>query len=633
MRQSAYQRSTAACLLLSCGILAATAQAPSPNIAAKVSAKDTRAADNAYIAGARALADNHPDAAERSFARAVELDPTHPEYALALTVARQHRVSALVQQAAQQRANGHTEAADTLLATARTLDPQNGIVTQHAFDLTPDALAAVADAPQVFHPHRRFDDLAGAPALAPSTARHSFHSRGDTQSLLREVFTAYGIKPTFDSSVTGQPARFDLEDADFATATRVLMRMAHVFSVPLTSTTVLLAKETTENREKFVPMIEETVFLPAVPPDQLTELSSIAKNVFDLKQVSINASAGEIVLRGPQDALQLVNATYADMLDGGAEVLLEVKVFEIDRTHQRDIGATLPSSIGVTSIATEAQNIVNGNQSLLNQLLASGIIPQGSSIYVEAFALLAAGATDSALSGILGTFGKFNGIPLAGVYLASGSTFNLLLNSSDARMVDQMTLRVSDRQLGTVRAGTRYPITTATYTSGISSALASQLSGVKINGTSASSLLSQYLGSAQSTVPQVQFEDLGLTLKATPQVQKSGQVFVHLDLKIEALGGGQINNIPILNSRQLTSDVTIPEGQTAMLASQLSTAESHAMTGIPGLNEIPGFSGTDGNVEKDTQELLITITPHLVRRRSSIITSRRLSANLAPQPD
>jgi Flp pilus assembly secretin CpaC len=70
-----------------------------------------------------------------------------------------------------------------------------------------------------------------------------------------------------------------------------------------------------------------------------------------------------------------------------------------------------------------------------------------------------------------------------------------------------------------------------------------------------------------------------------------------------------------------------------MLASDVNNLEMHAIDGLPGISEIPGFQGTDRVVEKDTSELLITITPTLVRKRSSIIATRRLLANVSvPEP-
>ncbi len=84
-------------------------------------------------------------------------------------------------------------------------------------------------------------------------------------------------------------------------------------------------------------------------------------------------------------------------------------------------------------------------------------------------------------------------------------------------------------------------------------------------------------------------------------------------MKIEALGGTSINNVPVLNSRALASTITVPTGQTVLLASEITKSEMRSLSGLPGLSDIPGFQGTDHDTEKDTSELLITLTPHIVR--------------------
>ena len=98
----------------------------------------------------------------------------------------------------------------------------------------------------------------------------------------------------------------------------------------------------------------------------------------------------------------------------------------------------------------------------------------------EAAFLIASGlATSSVLSNTLGYFGK--GLTLTGVTETGGASFSLSLNSSDARLLDNLVLRAGDRQSSTFRAGTRYPIETGVYTSG-GAANSSALAGVTING-------------------------------------------------------------------------------------------------------------------------------------------------------
>ncbi len=124
----------------------------------------------------------------------------------------------------------------------------------------------------------------------------------------------------------------------------------------------------------------------------------------------------------------------------------------------------------------------------------------------------------------------------------------------------------------------------------------------------------------------MQYEDLGLTLKTTPYVMKSGLIRLSIDLKLEALTGASNNNIPILTNSNYVSDITVPEGSTAVMMSELSNVESASVSGIPGLASLPGFQYTLADKLKNTasSELVLMITPHLVRRRAASLASRRI---------
>jgi len=70
----------------------------------------------------------------------------------------------------------------------------------------------------------------------------------------------------------------------------------------------------------------------------------------------------------------------------------------------------------------------------------------------------------------------------------------------------------------------------------------------------------------------------------------------------------------VLNNREYEAIDAVHVGQTAVLVTSLSRQESNAITGIPGLSEIPGFQdATNNNANLDISELAIVITPHIVR--------------------
>jgi type II secretory pathway component GspD/PulD (secretin) len=401
--------------------------------------------------------------------------------------------------------------------------------------------------------------------------------------------------------------------------------------------TALLAEDTEDNRKRLKPQVEETIYMPGLQEKQMTEMANLARALFDLTSVTASPTTDTIVLRGDQDNLKILNATYDGLLGGSSDVMLDIKLYEVDRTNTRNIGFQLPSSIGIFSIAQEAQQLVTSNQSLINEAIASGVIKLSGNpltdLLTEAAFLIGSGAASAAqFSNLLGLVG--GGLGLSGVYISSGATLNLLLNASDVRMLDALQVRAGTDQDATFRAGTRYPIVTSTYSYGVQGSVASSVAGLNINGTNVGTLLQQYLGNgAQATVPQIQYEDLGLTVKATPIILRAGTVQLKLDLKLESLGAGTINNIPVLNSRQLTSIATIPVGETALLASEVSSSEMRSVQGLPGLSELPGFqSTTNENKTVSTGELLITITPHIVREGGLRIASRPLLLPYNPNP-
>jgi len=604
-------------------------QSTSPPKPIHSSLAEQKAAD-LYLAGARLLGRNDLDGAEESFRKAATLDPANRDYSTALNIVREHRLTALVQEAGKARILGQTATSDALLDRARAIDPGNSIVAQHAVanTSTPSFSPEIGEAQPGL---ARGPALAGPITLTPTDSSRSFHIHADARTAVRLVFAGYGIRAVFDESTPSQQIRFDLENTSYGQTVPILLRMTQLFAVPLDATSVLIAKDTVENRQRLERQIQETIYVPGSTPEQMAELGNLVRSVFDVRTATVANSSGNLVLRAPAETLHALNLTLADLIDGSAQVVLDLRLYAVDKTRTRSIGPQIPQQFGVYNVASAAQSLVSANQTLVNQAIAQGVIPANSTTLQIALYLLASGLVQSSLlTNTLGFFG--NGLTLTGVTGVGATSLSLALNSSDSRVLDDLQLRVGDRQTATFRAGTRFPITTGSYTTG-SAVSSASLAGITVNGVSASSLLNRYLGSANNfTIPQIQYEDLGVTLKATPVVQKSGRVAMHLDLKIEALAGGSIDNIPILANRQFVSDITVGDGETALMISSLSKTEATAISGIPGLGELPGFQTVtaDRIGEKDTSELVLLITPHVVRRRAATAVGPRTALNQPP---
>lgn len=628
----------------------AGAQSAPQDHPATVTTRQRRLAEDAYLAGAKKLEHDDAEAAQQDFERAAQFDPGNAAYAAAITVVRERRLTELVRQAGEARKAGDESKAQTLLADARKIDPASPLVLEHAepslgaqAEKQPSVAAqiaaqglgassagrseAIADAAG---PSWRVQvNAAGPVQLEPSPGPQSFDLSGDSTDVVRRVLQAYGIRAVIDDSVEHKNLRFHMDGVSYAQAVHALATMANIFLVPVDAATAIAAKDNQDARKRLERQLEETIYLPGIPTAQFNEIVQALKGLFDGLVLNPQQTLGAIVVRAPEDVLAAVNQTVQGLQETSGEVVVEVQLYEVDTTKTLNAGANIPTQFGIFNVDQAAAQLVSQNSSLVQQAIAQGLISSTASNFEIAAALIGSGLVQSSLlNSTIGVFG--GGLTQTGITETGSLGINLGLNSTDTRTLDDAQLRVGDRETATFREGTRYPVTTSTLSTGLAGASSSlgSLGNATINGVSVSSLLSQASQTA-TTVPQITYEDLGITLEATPVIEKSGRINLKLDLKIAALTGDTVNNIPVLASRDFKSSLTVAEGQSALLSSMVTNSEISAMSGLPGISELPGFQlPVNDNVQKQTTQLVVVVTPHIVRRRSSLVAGPMIALPL-----
>jgi Flp pilus assembly secretin CpaC len=298
-----------------------------------------------------------------------------------------------------------------------------------------------------------------------------------------------------------------------------------------------------------------------------------------------------------------------DLLNGRSQVLLDVRLIQVAHTSTRNTGAQLPQTMTAFNVYAEEQSILNANQSLVQEIISSGLASANDPLAILAILIASGQVSSSLLSSGFATFGG----GLTESAIAPGTAaLNLSLNTSDSRELDQIQLRLQDGEEGTLKLGEKYPIQTSSYSSLSPSAL--NIPG--LTGAGSSSSLSSLLSSLSSVpnVPMVQYEDLGLTLKATPRVLRNGDVALSVEMKLDALSGTFIDGNPVLDNRAYTGVVMVKEGEAAVVATEVDKSQSLAISGTPGLSEIPGMNDlTSKDLEKNYATIVIVMTPHVVR--------------------
>jgi len=588
-----------------------------------ITGKDRRRAAKLYLEGTKLFQKEQFDDALSDYQQASELEPGNTTYSMAAEVARSHAVTAWIQAAAKARIVKDSVAERKALARAAELDPKNPQVAQHLSEMADDA---VAGRPKPIY-ESEANSLEPAPELLPAPGKHSFHLKSDRRQLIQTVFRSYGIEAAVDQSVSGAPVKLELDDATFEEAVKAASMVTDSFTVPLDSHRALVARDTAENRRQFLRQEMETVYLGGVDAKEMTDIGNMAKNVFQAQQVAVEPTSGTLTIRAPSSSLKAFNSTLNQLLAGRSQVVLEIRLIQIAHTNEKSTGLIPPQQITVFNVYSEEQAILNANQALVEQIIASGLAAPGDTLAILGI-LLASGQVSSPIfqNGIA-LFG--GGITLSGISPAP-ATFNLSLNSSESRALDQVQLRLSDGEQGTLKSGMRYPITTSQFSN--LGGIGQNIPGLTSAGSSSSlsSLLSS-LSETSSTIPQIEYQDLGLTLKATPRVIRNGEVALTMDMKITALGGQSINGVPVLNNRSYSGVATLKEGEGVVLVSQVDRRESHAISGTPGISEVPGLNNITGkDTGKDYASMLVIVIPHVVRGTQPAGHSRMMRVERGP---
>jgi len=123
-----------------------------------------------------------------------------------------------------------------------------------------------------------------------------------------------------------------------------------------------------------------------------------------------------------------------------------------------------------------------------------------------------------------------------------------------------------------------------------------------------------YLSATSSGATQVQFKKAVLSINVTPQITPDDRIIMDLSVNKDAVGE-VFANIPSIDTRQVTTQVLVDNGDTIVLGGIYETETRNQIDKVPLLGDLPIigylFKHTLESVEK--QELLIFVTPKILK--------------------
>jgi general secretion pathway protein D len=557
------------------------------------SKKDLKTARQAFERGLQLEKSNNMDQALYEFEGASRLVPQNVEYLTARELTRQHLASVHLEKGNTALLAGKAVEALAEFRTALSLDPQNEFAQQRIGDAIGPVAMHTTGPPQL---------IASADEITakPNAGRHDIHYRGDSRGLLTTIASSYGLTVIFDDSFPSRRVRLDIDDADFAVAMQAASAVTKSFSVALEDTVLLASADTLDNHKFFDRMGMRSFYIPTGgTPQELQELMNTLRALFEFKFLSLDAVASTIVLRGPQSAIEGATQFLSQLNTPRPEVMLDIKVFQVSHTYAKNIGLHVPNNFNLFNIPVSALAALGGQnlQDLINQLIASGGINQAGNQTIAALLAQLMGQSNSIFSQPLATFG--GGLTLMGLSLDQLAGV-LSMNESSVRSLEHVQLRASQQKDATFKLGSRYPIMNASFAPVFNSAAIAQVIGNQ---------------SFTAPFPSVNYEDIGLNLKAKPLIHSNSDVSIELELQFRSLGNTNTNGIPDILNREYKGGILVKEGEPAVVAGMLTQSDQRSLNGLPLFSTIPGFGllTSQNSRQEEDDELLIMITPYVIR--------------------
>jgi len=199
---------------------------------------------------------------------------------------------------------------------------------------------------------------------------------------------------------------------------------------------------------------------------------------------------------------------------------------------------------------------------------------------------------------VTGTSTGFNYAVLNGSSQVIG-LLNLLGKDTNVNLLSAPHVLAADGKLAKVEIGNDEPVVTQT---------------VQTPATTTGNL---------TTSNSVQYRPTGLILEVKPTISATGVVSMAISQEVSSRTGSVVvggSEYPNFSKRRVTTDVAVQEGKSLLIAGLIEDKGDDASVGLPGIKDIPVFGALFGTTKrvKAKTELLITITPHVIRQADDV---------------
>ena len=538
------------------------------------------------------------DAALQLYQQALAKDPSCMDCQIGLQRSRFEDGQVHLRRGRELREQGQLEAALTEFQKAFQLDPGTNVNLQEVAITTkmiedarksPGQTAAERGLTPMEQEQRqtetRLRSIEGVPELKPIKREiEALKINNQPPKILYEtVGKLAGINVIFDPQFTPSPGggrsgfNIDLSNTNLEDALDYLALITHTFWKPISSNAIFVTDDNPTKHRDFDTMAVKTFYLEnPTTAQEFQEIVTAIRSITDCRRMYTAASLNAIVARCEVDKLALVEKLVHDLDKPKAEVLVDVLVLDVNSTHTRDLQASLVSGTG------SGLNVpIAFTPSSITTTTTSG----------------ASGTTGTTTSGVF-TLGQLRHLSINDFSTTlPGALLNAVLSDADTRVLQSPQVRASDGGKATLNIGSKIPFASGSYQPGIA-------------GVAGVSPLVQ---------TNFQYADVGVNITLEPRVHGDNEISMHITVDISnetsTVNFGGLDE-PVIGQKKSDTNIRVRDGEVTLLGGLMNNTDTDNYSGIPGLVNIPILGKLlfgQSHREKDKEELLIAVIPHIVR--------------------
>jgi general secretion pathway protein D len=423
---------------------------------------------------------------------------------------------------------------------------------------------------------RKIREAGGPVELAPiSNTPLTIKATDDSKVIYETIGKIAGINVLFDPDYTSRRIKVELNGVTLQDALEITALESKTFWRPVTSNTIFVAQDNPAKRKELEQSVLKTFYLQNLSqPTELQDVVNAIRAVLDVQRVQQLLSQNALVVRGTPDQIALAEKLVEDLDKARPEVVVDIAVLQVSRDKSRTLGLSPPTSATVTL------------QSNLNTATTTTTSTTGVTT-----------PTTTSPTGLeLNTLGSLNATDFQ-VSIGSAN-LSALMGDTDTKMLQNPQVRALDNQKATLKIGERVPVATGSFQPGIG--------GVGINPL---------------VNTQFQYLDVGVNIDVTPHVHSDREVTLKITMEISSVvGQSSIGGIsqPIIGQKKVEHEIRLKDGESSLIGGIMDDSQTKALTGIPGLAQIPIIKYLFGQVTQDNEqdETVFAITPHIIRGTS-----------------